>query len=129
MFVSKRADTVYYGEAPAELLRGDPALAKMRMTFFLVSSGLNAGLGLLQAAIAWFALRRGQAWALGALVGQQLLVIPLWGLALLPYAQVGAPLPLADLPPFMWWPVVATLVGGAFAWMGLRHPKPRGAAA
>lgn len=127
LFVSKRADTVYYGEAPRDMLRADAALAKMRMTFFLVSSGLNAGLGLLQAAIAWFALRRRERWALGALIGQQLLVIPLWGVALLPYAQAGAPLALADIPPFMWWPLVATLVGGTLAWRGLRDSRLRAA--
>lgn len=126
LFVSNRADTAYYGGTPADLLRADPALAKMRMTFFIVSSGLNAGLGALQAAIAWFALRRRQRWALGALVVQQALVIPLWALALLPYARVGAPLTLSDVPPFMWWPIVATLVGGTLAWRGLRDPRVRG---
>lgn len=127
LFVSKRADTVYYGGAPDDLLRADPALAKMRSTFFIISSGLNAGLGLLQAAIAWFALRRRQAWALGALIGQQLLMIPLWALGLLPYVQAGAPLTLGDVPPFMWWPVVVALVGGALAWRGLGGSRLRSA--
>ena len=120
LIITARADTELFGTPPADLLRDDPVLARLRSILLNMVGGLLTGAGCMVLALAWFGLRSGQAWALGALGLAGAVVLPFWRLALWPYVRAGVRLQLFDLPPFMWIP--AALLGPALVlgWIGLR---------
>jgi hypothetical protein len=97
-----------------------PALETYRNVMWTIAAGLLAAASLLQGAIAWFALRPGQTWALPALTLVGLVLVAFWGLALWPYGAARAPLTLADLPPFMWIPAALLVPATVCSWIGLR---------
>ncbi|HEU5317910.1 MAG TPA: hypothetical protein VFX49_17495 [Chloroflexota bacterium] len=120
LIISERTDAAVFGPSPAEILRTNHQLDQLRTILFAMMCGLMVAAGTLIATVAWFGLRRGQPWALAALVLAGVAVLPYWWIVFRPYTQVGAPIGLGDLPPFMWVP--AALLGPAalVGWVGLR---------
>jgi hypothetical protein len=102
LFVSQRTDTEYFGGTPQELAPAGSPLAKFRAMLLLVVSGFLLMAGTLVICLAWFGLRQGEAWALGALAVGMVVAISVWALALRPYVRAGVSLGVGDLPPFMW---------------------------
>jgi hypothetical protein len=120
LVVSERSDTKTYGTSPKDMVAQQPALETYRNVMWTIAAGLLAAASLLQGAIAWFALRPGQTWALPALTLVGLVLVAFWGLALWPYGAARAPLTLADLPPFMWIPAALLVPATVCSWIGLR---------
>ena len=122
LFNTPPYDKIAFGleRDPADLLRSDPVLAGLRRLLLLVVSGLLTALGVLVIAMAWFALRERQAWALVALAIAGLAVIPFWWIALLPYTRAGIPFTPLHVPPFMGIPSTLVIPAAIFGWLGLR---------
>ena len=121
LIVSPRSDAVVFGGKPADLLRADPQLAKLRTILLIIIAGLLVTAGILIIGVTWFALREGQPWALAVLAVAGLAVLPFWMLVFRPYVAAGAPLALGDLPPFMWVPSALIVPAIAASWLGLRQ--------
>ena len=119
-FVSESTDTAYFGTNPSDLLANDPPYRKLRTLLLTVIAGLLLLAGSLFVAIAWFALKLGQVWAVPALGLAEPLALLFWALALLPYFRSGIPVTLGDLPPFMWIPGVLIVPAILLGWIGLR---------
>ena len=120
LIITGRTDKVVFGGSPSELLQNDPALAKLRTILLNIIGGLLVAAGVLVFMLTWFALRKGEVWALGALAMAGTVVLPFWLLVLWPYLRVGAPLALFDLPPFMWIPASLLIPATVLGWIGLR---------
>jgi hypothetical protein len=119
LIYSGEADRAIFGRPVAEL-RSEPDVMKLREITLGMISGLLVGLGALEMTIAWFALRAGQRWALGALVGAQALMIVFWLVGHRLWLGAGAPGGLGALQPYQYVPVLLSVPAGALAWVGLR---------
>jgi len=120
LFISTGSDTAFYGDTPSRLLGSDPVLDRFRTQMLRVIAGFLLLAGTLVIAVTWFALRRGEAWSLWALMIGSVAAIALWVLALAPYVRSGVRLTLADLPPFMWIPAVLLVPATVLGWIGTR---------
>ncbi len=79
------------------------------------------GLGVLGISVAWFGLRKGQRWALGAMIVSELAMWPYWAMMISQYTSAGVQVALiGDVQPFVIVPAVLTVPGIAFSWVGLR---------
>lgn len=112
------ADARIFGK-PASELRADEDVMKLREITLGMISGLLVGIGLLEIAIAWFALRSGERWALGALVVAQLAMIVFWSIGHRLWIAAGAPGGLGALQPFQYAPAILAVPGTILAWVGL----------
>jgi hypothetical protein len=119
LFVSPRTDAALFGADPTALL-ADPALSRLRSLIMIALGSMLAAAGILVIAIALFALRAGQGWALAALTLAGLVVLPFWFLVFRPYAAAGIAVGLGDLPPFMWVPTTLLVPAIVLGWIGLR---------
>ena len=121
MLLNPGADRALFGDSPQTLLAHDASLALLyRLTFDLIG-GLLFAFGIMQVAIAWFALREGQAWALGALVIADLVFVGGWALVISRYAGAGAPIIGGTiLPPNLLVPLVLLLPAAILAYVGLQ---------
>jgi hypothetical protein len=119
LFISPRADTTLFGAAPIELLN-DPVLSRLRSLLLIALGGILVAAGILVLAIALFALRDGERWAVLALAIAGVSVLPFWALVFRPYIAAGVPLGLGDLPPFMWVPGVLLVPASVLGWIGTR---------
>ncbi len=120
LFVSYSADLAYFGQAPEQLLNEDPALSKLRTMLLRVMAGFLVMTGILFGAVAWFALRQAQLWALYVLGISVIPAISFWALALAPYVREGVRLTLGDIPPFMWVPALLLVPALIFGAIGLQ---------
>jgi hypothetical protein len=121
LLLNPAADRAMFGDSPQTLLANDASLALLyRLTFDLIG-GLLFAFGILQVAIAWFALREGQAWALWALVIGDLAFVAGWALVINRYAGAAAPIIGGTiLPPNLLVPLVLLLPAAVFAYVGLQ---------
>ena len=115
LYMSDRADAVYYGETPSDLQIRIPEIRKFKDTMDSAWSTPRCAGGLLVMAVAWFALRRGEMWALGALTVSGLVVIPLYAVMFIPYIRAGAPVMFAH-PPYLSLPVMLLAPAAIFGW-------------
>lgn len=116
-----RSDLALFGRLPQQLLAESPAMAILyRLTFDLIGTLLLV-FGLFQAAVAWFALRQGQAWALPVLVGIDVLFIAGWALVFSRYVQDGVPVYGTSLPPNLLVPALLLIPATVLAFIGLRE--------
>lgn len=120
LIVTNRSDTKTYGKSPNEIIANEPAVRTFRNVVWTIIAGLLVGAAVVEAAVTWFGLRTGQAWALPTLAIEGVLLILFWFVALWPYVKAGAPLTLGDIPPFMWVPALLLLPATVFSWLGLR---------
>jgi hypothetical protein len=119
LFLSPRTDTALFGADPTALL-ADPSLSRLRSLLMISLGSVLAAAGILVIAIALFALRAGQGWALAALTLAGLVVLPFWLPVFRPYAAAGIAVGLADVPPFMWVPTALLVPAVVLGWIGLR---------
>lgn len=119
LIYTSEADQAIFGKPTSEL-RQDPDVMKLREITLGMISGLLVGLGLLEIAITWFALRQGQAWALGVLVVAQLFMATFWFIGHRLWLQAGAPGGLGALQPFQYVPFFLTIPAAVLAWWGIR---------
>jgi len=119
VFVNVEPDRVLFGEPPAELLRRDAALALFRRIALLALAAVLTALGVVELAVTWFALREGEAWALGALAVSGLAMLPFYAGVFRPYVRAGAQIGLGDLPPFIWVPSATLIPATILGWIGL----------
>src|SRR3989304_3536186 len=89
LFASPGLDPALFGALPADLLRDDRVLAPLRSLLHLGIAGLLVSLGIVQLALTWFGLHRGQGWALVALAVSGLVMFPFWVLVLRTYLGAG----------------------------------------
>lgn len=117
--VSQRSDAQAYGSAPEEIMEREPAVRTFRNVVWTIVAGLLTGLGLLEIVVALFGARTAQVWAVATLTAVALVLVVFWLIALVPYFRSGAPMTLADLPPFMWVPALLHLPAVALAWWSI----------
>ena len=117
------ADRILFGRSPQALLSEDAPLAMLYRTTFDLIGALLLIFGLLQAGIAWFALRQGHAWALWLLVAVDLLFIAGWGLIYTQYFQRGISLAAIGIPPNLLVPAALLIPATVLALVGLQQPK------
>jgi len=120
MFATPETDTRYFGRDSRELIATDPVVSKYRTLWITVVGGFLLLGGTLVVALAWFGLRRHEAWALVALGTGILLAVGLWAVAVAPYFRAGVRLTPGNAPPFIWVPAVLLVPATALGWIGLR---------
>ena len=115
------ADRELFGHSPQQLLATDAPLAMLyRMTFDLIGMLLLV-FGVLQVAVAWFALRAGHAWALAVLVVVDLLFIAGWGLVYSQYFRRDIALADIGVPPNLLAPAALLIPAAVLGLLGLRQ--------
>ena len=92
LIVSVDVDSRVLGRSLESLPAADPGLNAYLVTFMDTMCMMMMAFGLLQLAVAWFALRAGQAWALWSLAIADVSFIPYFWLAIPgTYASFGVP--------------------------------------
>jgi hypothetical protein len=114
------ADRALFGSSPQHLLATDEPLAMLYRTTFDLIGMLLLVFGILQAALAWFALRAGHVWALWVLVSADLLFIVGWGLVYSQYFRRSIPFSAIGVPPNLLVPAVLLIPATVLAFIGLR---------
>lgn len=118
---SAKADEVWFGRPPAEVVRDNPKVGKLILLFMDFMMGFMLAFGVVLFGVVWFGLRQGQGWALWiAVVGNASFLTFYWLLAILPvmreygfrYMDIGHPFALV---PTLLVPIAAIL-----GWIGLR---------
>ena len=127
LVLTTTADTALLGRSLTELQQADPRLGAFLVTFMDTMCAQMMAFALLQLGVVWFALRRGQRWALWTAAVADLAIFPYYGAIIQAYARFGVPPgDLSFLIGFAVVIVVATAVG----WFSLRQPPaPQGAPA
>lgn len=120
LVLSPRADAAVFGGDPSELVRATPALRELQRVMFYWLAGVLVGFGFLVLAVTWFGLRRGEPWALSVLAVCWLVTLVAFGGLFKRYADLGASLSLADLPPLFHYPAFVVTPALALSWFGLR---------
>jgi len=122
LVLSQTADTALLGRSPSALAKADPKLGAFLVSFMDSMCAYMMAVGLLTLGLAWFALRRGHAWALWTLAVGNLAVAPFYVAIVRLYARFGVPPGnLFVLELFTAILVAAT----AFGWIGLRTHSAR----
>ena len=122
LFFSNRTDAEYFGTEPEALLAKNQDLVRMRRILPGFCGAALLALGIFIMSLSWFALGRGQPWALWTLGVCGLVTFMGWCLSLWPYHQAGIRFALADLPPLFWIPGLLLLPSLLLGWMGLKQP-------
>lgn len=120
VIMSPRTDRAFFGVEPEELLATDTSLRSLRTVVLMMLAGGLVGWGLLEIGLAWFGVRKGEAWPLGTMTVAGLAVLPFWYLAFRPYWRAGIALSVADMPPFIWIPTILFLPAAVLGWLGIR---------
>jgi len=115
------ADRQLFGESPQRLLATDAPLAMLYRTTFDLIGMLLLVFGVLQVAVAWFALRAGHGWALGALVVADVLFIAGWGLVYSQYLRRDIAFGDIGVPPNLLIPAVLLIPAAVLGFLGLRQ--------
>ena len=118
LVLSQTADSALLGRSLAELHRADPRLGAFLVTFMDTMCAYMMAFALLEIGVVWFALRRGQAWALWTAAIASLAIFPYLAAIIRTYARLGVP------PGDLTFPVaflVVIIVATALGWFGLRQ--------
>jgi hypothetical protein len=93
LFLSADIEAPMLGRPTAELMAASPGLARILGIVMDAFLGMMLGFAILLAAISWFGIRDGQAWALWtAVLGNAAMLAVYWLVAILPFmreARVG----------------------------------------
>jgi hypothetical protein len=119
LIVSNPADGALIGRSLEEIGRADPRLGAFLVSFMDTMCSMMMAFGILQVAVAWFALRRGAPWALWSSVVANLAVYPYYGVIWNTYArfEVSA----SDLLMFFIPGTVILIAGTVFGAIGIRR--------
>ena len=124
---SPSTDAAFFGASPTALIARDSAILPLARAEMLMLSGAVGSVGVAVASLAWFALRKGERWALVTLGLVPLPTLFLAGVVMMDYAAKGARFALGDVPPFLILQAIAALLGFALGWKGTAEgsrPKP-----
>ncbi len=126
LVLSEMADTALLGRSLADLQNADPRLGAFLVSFMDTMCSQMMAYAVLQLCVAWFALRRGQAWALWASAIASV-AVPAYNVPIIQtYAR------FITLPSDIWFFVISfgvlVLVATVTSWLGLRQ-APRTAPA
>lgn len=119
-WMTRAADEVLFGHAPSQIILDQPAAGLLYRLAIDLIGGLILVFGVFQVALAWFALRRGEWWALWALVVGDLLFVYAWSWVVQVYIKRGAPLTFFSLPPNLWIPAILLIPAAVSSFLGLR---------
>ncbi len=118
LFFTGRAEQGLYGKPTLDLVREAPALLTVRRQLMDVWCAFALALAIAQVAIVWFALRRGEAWALWTLALADIAIVVYYFALLVPAARPH--LAWGDVHPFAWYPAIVVPVATLLGWLGLR---------
>lgn len=82
-------------------------------------SGTLVSAGILELAVVWFGLVRGEGWAYVTLILANLALAPYYGLIVGRYVRVGARLRILEVPPLIWVPAMLVPIAIVLGWIGL----------
>ncbi len=123
--ISARTDANLLGVSPAQLVQaGSPAAILYGVMIDLVGFLLFA-FGSFQVGVAWFGLRRRQAWALWTLIVVDLIFIAGWMVVLSHYFLKGIYPSLGELPPNFLVPAILLVPASLLAYAGLMTSKQK----
>ena len=123
LVMSEATDAQVLGRSLADIGRQDPGLSAYLVAFMDTMCSMMMPLGILQLAVAWFALRAGQRWALGASAIAGFASLPYFNLAI-PALYAGRGVPVgqvyAEAGAFLvGFPLVLAVVPTILGWIGL----------
>ena len=119
LVISPRADAVVFGADPERILKEQTAVPLVQRLLWQWFAGVLIAFGAATIAITWFALRRGEAWALVVLAIAAVATLASAGLVLETYVRRGAPLGLGDIPPLFTTAAILTPPAFVLSWIGL----------
>lgn len=122
LVVAPEADAAMLGRSLSEVDRTDPRLGAFLVSFMYSMCAYMMAFGLVYVGVTWFALRKGQAWALWMLLIGGLAIIPYIMLISQTYARFGVPAAGHMLPQLVYLAVII-LAATALGWFGLRRPR------
>jgi hypothetical protein len=82
-------------------------------------SGTLVSAGILELAVVWFGLARGERWGFVALSVANLAVAPYYTLIVGRYVRGGARLRILEIPPLIWVPAMLAPLAILLGWIGL----------
>lgn len=118
LVLSPMADTALLGRSLTDVQKADPRLGAFLVTFMDTMCAQMMAYAILQLGVAWFALRRGQAWALWASVIAALASFAYFVPIIQTYAR------FITLPSDFWFLIPfggIVLAATVFSWLGLRQ--------
>ncbi len=119
LFFTERSDAGAFGQSPAELIAHAPGIDTYRHVVWLALGGLLLGVGLLEAAVAWWGIRAGALWSLVTLTAVAAVMATFWVAILGVYVRHGAAVSLGDVPPFMWVTALLHVLAIVLGWWGI----------
>jgi hypothetical protein len=100
-----RADAALFGSEPiAE--RNAPRIRVLGIMLWDWLGGTLVSAGILELAVVWFGLVRGEGWAYLTLIFANLALAPYYGLVVGRYVRADARLRILDIPPLIWVPAI-----------------------
>jgi hypothetical protein len=110
----------FYGKATSDLIREAPAVSEVRRQLMDLWCGFALATALLQVAVVWFGLRKGQTWALWTVTLSDLAIVAYYFVLVLPGVARAGGLRLTDIHPFAWYPAAVIPVAALLGWLGTR---------
>ena len=119
LVLSPTADAALLGRSLAELGQREPALGAYLVAFMDTMCAQMMSFAIVHLGVAWFALRRGERWALWTLLIGDLVILPYYAAVIQTFARFGVP--PGDVSYL--GGVVIVLVATALGWLGLRRGR------
>ena len=121
-FLGPKADSVWFGKPPNDVVRDNPQVGRMVLLFMDIITGFMLAFGIVTAGVAWFGLRSGNAWALWVLVAANAAMLATyWLLAMLPFMREYGFSYREVFHPYAAYPTVIIPIATVLAWIGLRQ--------
>lgn len=119
LVLSPEADAALLGRSLADIARDDAGLNAYLVSFMDTMCAQMMAYAIVHLGITWFALRRGQAWALGIAAAGALASFIYFIPVVVTYEHLGVP--VGGLPTVLAIPAVIVLGATALGWFGLRR--------
>ena len=120
LVLSPQADEAFLARSLEALGRSDPRLGSYLVLFMDTMCAQMMAFAIFQLAVVWFALRRGQRWALWATVTADLAIVPYNVAIFATYASAGVPLTI-DAVGFTVFLAALVLAPAFLGWLALRR--------
>ncbi len=116
------SDSTFLGRPLSGIASSDPAMAAFLVTFMDTMCAFMMSFAVFQIGVAWFALRRAQAWALWSSLISNLAIVPYYLAIGWTFAQRGAPVLIGLFGAFGITAIFA-IVGTVVGWSGIQRVK------